>query len=506
MEVIKNIVAGIAILVAFAIQPVFSQAPSFEKPAVQLGSEYSVKKGSWVPNILDTKGEGYLALQWSNGELGLLRLNESMNVTEQTVLDLSQGSKKKRFEFVIRFQSKLLLLSSFINQKHQKKYLFAQTIDEEKLTAADDTKKLSEIFYPKSKRNSGSFSYDVSQDSTKLLLFANLPYSKGEAERFHFEVFDTDLNSIWQQDVKLPYLDRDFSIEQYVVDNDGNVYVLGQLNNNEYRLLKYGASTNDATDYGIKQDGKRLNEMRMSVRSDGTIVSGGFYSTGAVNSGVDGSFFFRIDGKTGRIVASSFEDFDNDFILKSATVAEAKSARKKVKKGKDLALPSYEFRDIILREDGGAMLVGEQIIIKVVTTTSADSQGRMTTRTTYYYFYNDLVVVNIAPDGDIDWVKNIPKEQTSVNDGGYNSSYSMLVHEDKLHFVFYNNLRQGKSLSGLVSVAIDLNGEETWDKIPETDATKLIFRGKGGQQVSNNVLIMPGEYKKQRQFVKFTFD
>jgi hypothetical protein len=50
-------------------------------------------------------------------------------------------------------------------------------------------------------------------------------------------------------------------------------------------------------------------------------------------------------------------------------------------------------------------------------------------------------VVNIKPDGEIQWASRIPKRQISVNDGGIFSSYSMSTVADKLYFVYNEDPR-----------------------------------------------------------------
>ena len=58
-------------------------------------------------------------------------------------------------------------------------------------------------------------------------MFHTLPYDKEESQKMEFNVLDATMNSLWQQNVTLPYQDNLFDAETYRVDNSGNVYVLG---------------------------------------------------------------------------------------------------------------------------------------------------------------------------------------------------------------------------------------------------------------------------------------
>jgi hypothetical protein len=131
-------------------------------------------------------------------------------------------------------------------------------------------------------------------------------------------------------------------------------------------------------------------------------------------------------------VTKSFNEFEIDFITQNMTEKLKKKTKKREAKGKDVELYQYDLDNIVLKDDGGAILVGEQFFIRVVTTT--DAQGNV--RTTTHYYYNDIIVISINPKGEIDWTEKIAKRQHTINDNGYFSSYAMAVNEDKINFIF----------------------------------------------------------------------
>ncbi|MGB0423303.1 MAG: hypothetical protein ACPGED_03225, partial [Flavobacteriales bacterium] len=164
------------------------------------------------------------------------------------------------------------------------------------------------------------------------------------------------------------------------------------------------------------------------------LLIAGFYST-QNSSNVKGMFYLKVDGESKKVSKLSKEEFSDDFIVSSFTDRQAKKVKKKAdRKEKELELYKYDIDDLVLSDDGGLVLVAEQFYWYSRTVT--DQNGR--TRTTYYYVYNDVLVMKINSSGDIAWLTKVPKHQVTANDGGYYSSYAMMVDGDKIH-LYYND-------------------------------------------------------------------
>ena len=98
---------------------------------------------------------------------------------------------------------------------------------------------------------------------------------------------------------------------------------------------------------------------------------------------------------------------------------------------------------LILRNDGGALLIAEQYFVQEEYDRNqfydpyySNYYNRNYNDIDYVYNYNDIIVVNIRPDGEIEWTARIPKRQVTTNDGGYYSSYAMSIVRSKIYFVF----------------------------------------------------------------------
>jgi len=137
-----------------------------------------------------------------------------------------------------------------------------------------------------------------------------------------------------------------------------------------------------------------------------------------------------VDGASEEIVKEGTKDFDPSFIQLFSKRDVSK------KKNSEPELYEYDLDNIIIRSDGGALLLAEQYYVQAVTSYTRSASGAMMSRTDYYYHYNDVIAININPNLSIEWATRIPKRQTTVNDGGYYSSYAYAVKNDKIYLLF----------------------------------------------------------------------
>jgi hypothetical protein len=247
--------------------------------------------------------------------------------------------------------------------------------------------------------------------------------------------------------------------------------------------------------------------MQMAIRPNGDIGCGGFYSERG-NFSIKGTFFLTLDAGSKRKKKENLKEFTVDFL--SEFMSE-----KKAEKGTELY--EYDLDRLILREDGGAILVAEQYFVNVVTTYMGGANGMRTPNTTYYYNYNHLVVININPDGSIQWANKIPKRQITSNDGGFYSSYTFSNVRDKMYFIFndhpknLDNTASDKlynfSLKGGVVVLVEMDSKGNMKKQALFNAreAEVITRPKVCEQVSQNEVVIFGQKKKTHKFARLTF-
>ncbi|RMF01267.1 MAG: hypothetical protein D6772_05090 [Bacteroidetes bacterium] len=268
---------------------------------------------------------------------------------------------------------------------------------------------------------SQQFDVEFNRDSSYLLLYNQYPPRKNGAERYTLRVFDAHFEAIWSLDIQLPYADRDFSVQEYRVDPEGNVYVLGryaplQANGRRkpatYLIVAYTRQGQTRTTYRIELDEVWVRALSFRLAPAGEIVCAGFYQRKSKPEDV-GICHLRIDPHSREI-----------HTVHLPSLQDQETVQK---------LPAQDFRlrQLALRSDGGVVLTAEQFTRNQSTAFTYNGPARLD-----IYSYQDILLANVAPDGNFSWVRRIPKIQTSINDGGVFSSFAQATIADRFYFLY----------------------------------------------------------------------
>lgn len=525
----------LACLASFML-PATAQESS-RKVTIKWGQPFEGKRTETISQMVGHDGDNVYVLRtkakfMADPDYTLVRLNARLVEDRAIGLDLNSSYSDRRYlSKLLHWKDQMLLFTEARNNKTKRRSLNLQEIDLKAMRLKGGRpKRLADINYSGNWRgNSGDFDLKLSLDSNKLLVHANLPYEKEEAERFDLYVYEPGMELLWKKEITLPYTDELFSVQDFQVDEAGDVYVLGRVYkekakekrrgqvNYRYEILAYRENGEHLEQYPVEVKGHFLTDMSVAVNQAGDLLCAGFWSDEGTFS-IKGSYFLRVDRESGDVVRQSFEEFGIDFITQNMTERQEKKARKKDAKGETPELYEYDLKDIIIHPDGGATLVGEQYFIRVVTTTTSSGAGASSTRTTTYYHYNDILVVRISPEGDIMWNQKIPKHQVTANDGGFYSSYALAVVDGSLFFMFNDNpknlmkeegdktklMRLGKeSIVVLVEVAPDGNVEK--EALFSSKEVDIITVPKVCSQVSGQEVILFGKRKKDQRLARLTF-
>lgn len=497
------------------------------------GPEFQAPRNSSVVDIIGFDNSGFYALKgqfglFSGGKLSMEKYDPNLKPIRNIELDLVEEGRKAQLEHVLHLNDRLLMFTSYANSKTKTNGLFVQPINKQTLLPdAKQKTKVGEInFEGNSRRNSGDFGFRLAQDSSHLLVFYSLPYKRGEAEKFGFIVLDKNMNLKWKKDITLPYNDEKFGVEGFRVDSEGNAYLLGILYKTNrttkrkadgyaYKIVSFSNKGETSKEYSVALRGKFITDVQFGVRSNKDIVCAGFYSEVGTRS-IRGTFFISIDTESKEIKTESLKEFDINFITQNFTEGEAKRAKRKEERGKELELFEYDLDKLIVRSDGGALLVGEQYYVVTTTYSTGVGAGR-STRTITRYYYNDIICVNISPNGTIDWAVKVPKRQMSVDDGGAFLSYAMAIHRDKLYFIYNDNPDnlaytgvgrvKNTNLRDQTVIVAQINSKGEMKRTPlGAGAGDVFIKPKVCEQISYGEMLLFGQRKKSQQFGRLAFD
>lgn len=507
------------------------QSLSDNDPFIEWGRDQRMPSNTYISKVVSANKYGFYALRkreesaLANEQVYIESYDAKMNLKKSQKLDLKYKGNRRDFEDLIMVGGQLYLLSSFNNQAKKKNYLFYQKISNRSLTMARKFEMIAEID-TRNKEQEGFFNFKLSKDSSKVLIYNQLPYKKNTPERFALRVFNNQFEEQWHKDIILPYNDDNFSIEEYRIDNKGNVYLLGVLFQDRSRVRRAGKPTyrysilaymnegEDMKEYKIDIGDKFITDLTFRIDNSGKLVCSGFYSDKGTYS-IKGTYFFKLNMETKQVENKNLKAFDFKFLTEYLSDGQRERALRAERQGKVNRAPElYQFSldELILRSDGGAVLVAEQYY--VYQRRYFDFYG--TPQFDNYFNYNDIIVVNIRPNGEIEWTARIPKRQETVNDGGYYSSYAMSIVQDRIYFIYNDNQRNFENdnrrlynFNGRQSIIAlsELRKDGTLNTSPlfsNRDAD-IITRPKICKQISKRRMMIYGERARGNRFGSLWF-
>ena len=494
------------------------------------GFEYKEPNGGYLSQVIHTGSSGIFAVREKReglvstaNAIFLERYDSDLRLEGSQQISLKYRGKVRDFESIFHFNDRFFLFTSFYNQAHENRYLFVQEIDQERLRPSDDIQMIGEN-PGRDKDGDRGFDFRFAPDSSRLLVYNQLPQRRQEPERFHLRVFDDQMDMQWEREVEMPFRDDAFRVEEYRVDREGNVYLLGVLFRDgsrvrrggqptyQYILLVFPPTGNEAQQIEIDPGDYFITDLTFRTARNGDIICSGFYSLKGTYS-IKGTCFFRITGNTLEVVQADLEAFQFDFVSEFLSERRAERASQEAEVDRP-ELFNYRLDELILRSDGGALLVAEQYFTR--TFYSYDWRGAPIVRN--YYYYNDIIVVNISPAGSIEWACRVPKRQETVDDGGFYSSYSMAVVRDRLFFLYNDNPRNfetertagriynyngGRSVIALAEV--QRTGEVQFYALQSNQEIPVISRPKMCKQTGSREMILYGERNRRYMFGRLSF-
>jgi len=387
-----------------------------------------------------------------------------------------------------------------------------------------------------------SFSYYYSPDSTHLLAVAERSvsfqgsgfgfkalksYKSNMKKEMKFEIIDIDNTGkkLWNKTIQIENKeDRSVVIEQKAINAKGDIFFLIK----EYKSDKPKETIKDEsgkkvpgyTYYVLKisdkgQTTKKFNvdmgklyinsaDLKINKKNDNAIISG-FYND-QDNEVLKGLFYFEIDNSNA-VINKNSKDFPDDFIQEFKKHKETKKDKKNNDNDEDGLAKKFTVDEILPREDGGAYLTSEYFYRYVVTTTTYNGNSTRTVTTTYYNYF-DILVVNITPEGKIDWFYRVPKRQTEVNIIRY-SSYISTVYGNNLYLLFNDNAKNmdidsdekakattnfKKGSCAMIKIGTDKSTSNK-ELFKNDDLEKILVPKKSVKMADNSIILFTDKYR-----------
>ena len=349
----------------------------------------------------------------------------SMSFSKEIVLPEING-KDQDFAQIYLMDDKLVIIGTCYHSKEDKFYVTAYDCS---LSGIMNKKgnTLLEID-AESRSKSGMVWYKQSPDRSKFLV-ANVSYDDDNNNYVNIRVFDKNLAVVNKFTERI---DANFktdkvrvTISNFKLNNSGKMFFAMEQMYYNGGFVVYGSDYNNERDYliiEIDETGKKktipielkdlkVAQMAFIVDKDGNLQVGGLYykkQTKGLLRGVwvRGAFYVKLDVNTGKKLAENSREFDKEMMLQYRK-------EKDLEKGKYLD-NRYKLKSVYAKPDGGIFMVAEFFDV-------TQTEGSITTTTTYTY--GDLINIDMAADGKINWTRAIGKKQiypeTSLNLGAF---------------------------------------------------------------------------------------
>lgn len=400
---------------------------------------------------------------------------------------LVPSPKNARVHKVLMFNEKVLLVNTFLNKEQKKFEVSAQLINNKGNNNSNNTQ-IDEFPY-EDKSEAEDLEVVVSKNQ-QLFAIINKTSQK-ETSSISLTVCDTSLKQVYKKSFSWPEGYKALSFESYGLADNGNIYMVGrklsEKNAGDFFMFAYSPSSGSLKEIPIIANGYNLSDLSFSIDNiNNNILVAGFYSN--KGSGlISGTFYNRISMETHTVTESKVQNTDENFFNNLLVENNGRQGQNNININK-----------LVIRNDGGIVILAEH---SYTTTYSFYDIFTRSYITRINYHYNDIFVVSIKPDGAIDWTQRIQKDQESLDDGGYFSSFCSIILGNKMTFIFNTSIDR---VNTIMSYSINSKGAVD-SKILISESERVNLVAKGALQVEENVIIIPGYRNRKFAYAKITF-
>lgn len=338
-----------------------------------------------------------------------------------------------------------------------------------------------------------------SENNNKVVLFG-----PAEKKEVRFLCYDIPSKTV-QWDLNVPFLDtlsgKDF--KQLIVSDRGEMYLIlenysGGLMEARYHqeIWTYSPGTTGLERLDVKIDDWVAQDTRFICDN----VNGRLMGASLIGEKEEGRskaiLLMRVNGDEKAFSGHLIDAFDDQLL------EELYGQEGKIPKG----ISDFEVRDLVLREDGGLVVILE--LIKEYTRKPAypysniRNDNPLNIRRWVDFYHEDLLVMCYEPDGKRDWSAILRKRQYSQDDDGVYSSYYLFRTPSFLHLIYNDEIRNENTVSEYV---LNGDGEFVRNSLLSTASQRLKLRFRDAIQTSANSFVVPSERSNRLMLVKFVY-
>ncbi len=431
------------------------------------GAEFKIAKKKRVDgfvenndNMLSLVTYSYKLFETADNRTELIVLDENLNFYNQFPITLPTSEEGKiTFRETKKFKGKLYLISRMYERGGNLK-LFASTLDATTGKLGTHFELLT--YNTKEQGDLDRYDFIMSRDSSKMVLLLEYRTKKDEPVKTGFKVFNDDLTTLWQADIVLPTSDKNTTITDYLLDNNGNIHLVARIALDKadrdekgtnirykYSLFSYFHDTQTVKEYDLFLQNNYLTDLTLLQNKNNELIGSAFYTNDKATSGIKGFLNFKLDLTTYEVKNSQMNDFDEAFLKNFLT-------DRQVEKGRGVR--NFRTRHVFPTSDNGYAFVVEEFDYTVHTYTSYNPQTKTTeVKTSERWIFGDVVVFYVDQMGKTKEIGILKKQQiSSATTSGYTGhgrdgfgtyhparywGISAMMKDDKVFIVYNDNTK-----------------------------------------------------------------
>lgn len=293
--------------------------------------------------------------------------------------------------------------------------------------------------------------YNSFDDSKIMIMYRRIPLKRSDAlnkDILGFYVFDNTMKNLWGDEYTMPHTEKEMNNLAYCVTKDGAAHMLSYLNEAKaFELININGAA-PVVNKTLELDGKLLfQNFNVKEDAEGNLVCVGYYARGIeakinwagganLSWNIDGLKVFRID-PAGKMLNNKDYEFPIELLNAFESAKQQEKNKKRDGEGK-AGIPDLQLRQVVSNDDGSMTIIGEQYYIR-------NEFYINTTRLIYYY--GDMIVSRIGKDGNIMWMKKLPKNQAGLTGKGGNG-IRVINQKSHTYFLYTDNKKNAELKEG----------------------------------------------------------
>lgn len=332
-----------------------------------------------------------------------------------------------------------------------------------------------------------------SEDKNCLVAINNAERPRMETTCFMLD----KMQVLWDKTVLLEDNYFDSSIKAITLSNAGDFFLVTERNNrkakieeHEFQILHVQAASEritraplpDFLTHDVKFAYDNLNRQ---------LVGAGLYAD-KNRERANGIFYLKLTpgSQTPFLRSEAFTD-------KVISILRRKDVEEDTK-----GITDADIRQVILRRDGGALIVAERHHEIQRGTAAGRGFWRDGMRIVMDFYYDDLLLVALHPTGEPHWTTVLHKKQYSQDDEATFSSYFMFMSPERLHFMFNDEIKYENTCSEYVVSPV---GEFDRNSLMNTFGQNLRLRFRDALQLNGSECLVPSEFRNKLRLVLLRF-